>query len=270
MPDIINDIKWKYLIILDACRYDYFAKLYKNYFSEDKVVSFVKLKTYARDTREWLHKNFDGKKYDDIIYISANPLINSKGILPKKRAFDARKHFYKVIDVWDYGWKNGVVPPDEVNKAVIVAKGIYKNKRFIIHYVQPHEPYVNYDCNYSPQQMFGFYSDFKTKINNILLKFISHETLWKLLKKYPIVKTTWGMRKIWETGGRQAIQKAYENNLRYVLSHVSNLVNHLNGIKVITADHGELLGEDGYYGHHPKYPSKLQEIVYQVPLLIIK
>ena len=78
------------------------------------------------------------------------------------------------------------------------------------------------------------------------------------------------MRKIWENGGREAIREAYESNLRYVLSYVSKLVRHLKGIKVITADHGELLGEGGYYGHHPSYPPKLQEIVYQVPLLVIK
>lgn len=30
---LIEEIDWKYLIILDACRHDYFEKVYSNFFS---------------------------------------------------------------------------------------------------------------------------------------------------------------------------------------------------------------------------------------------
>jgi len=67
--DLIWNKSWKYLIILDACRYDYFKRLYKRYLGGwlKKVIS------PASETREWLMKIFRGKIYLDIVYISANP-----------------------------------------------------------------------------------------------------------------------------------------------------------------------------------------------------
>ena len=53
-----------------------------------------------------------------LYYISGNPYINSKvGI----KGFNARRHFYKVIDVWDFGWNEelGTVPPENVNKTAL-------------------------------------------------------------------------------------------------------------------------------------------------------
>jgi len=266
---LLNGINWKYLIILDACRYDTFAKVYKEYIDEDRIITFKKIKTYARDTREWLNKNFNDGVYPNIIYISTNPFINSKGIIPK-RGFDATKHFFKIIDVWETGWRNGTVPPDEVTKTAIATSHIYPNKKLIIHYVQPHEPYI-WEENYSQEKVFGGFgkSDLKTKVITSLLNHLfPHETLWRILKKTKI-QPTWNTAKIWMEGGREAVIEAYENNLRRALSSLSNLIN-IKGIKIITADHAELLGEGGYYGHNPKYPKRLQKIVYEVPLVVVR
>ena len=63
---------WDYLIILDACRYDYFEKFYGQYLSG----KLEKRLSLGSSTREWRDRNFTGK-YDDTIYISANPFINS-------------------------------------------------------------------------------------------------------------------------------------------------------------------------------------------------
>ena len=42
---------------------------------------------------------------------------------------------------------------------------------------------------------------------------------------------------------------AYEETLDLVLERVSEINPHLNGRIVVTTDHGELLGEDGVWGH---------------------
>jgi len=136
---------WDFLIILDACRFDFFKELYMKKYKHiggnlKKAISPVTF------TTDWLDKNFKGF-YDDIVYISANPYINSKvkGVASHGFEFDAKKHFFKVIDVWDWGWdhKLGTVPPRAVNEALFKAKSDYKNKRFILHYVQPHAPYIS-------------------------------------------------------------------------------------------------------------------------------
>lgn len=46
------------------------------------------------------------------------------------------------------------------------------------------------------------------------------------------------------------VREAYKSNLRYVLRKVDNFVENLEGKTVITADHGDLLGENGLYGHY--------------------
>ena len=138
--DLIWNTNWKYLIILDACRYDYFQKVYKKYLNGElkKVIS------PASETREWLKEIFRGKIHADIIYISANPYINSKGITIG--GFNPKRYlkFYRVLDVWDWGWNEilGTVHPEEVNKATLEALRKYPGKRFIIHSVQPHRPYL--------------------------------------------------------------------------------------------------------------------------------
>jgi len=95
---------WKYLIVLDACRYDYFEKVYKDY----SIIRTGKLeKVYSPDstTIEWFERIFEGRKVDDIVCVSANPYINSKGI--PHEGFNPKlivSRFYKVIDIWDWGW----------------------------------------------------------------------------------------------------------------------------------------------------------------------
>lgn len=91
---------WDHLIILDACRYDYFRRLYSNYLSGELRLAL----SPASDTREWIKKVFRNK-YDEVVYVSANPHINSKGVDVAGNGFDGREHFPRIVDVWDSGWE---------------------------------------------------------------------------------------------------------------------------------------------------------------------
>ena len=85
--------KWKYLIILDACRYDYFEKVYRDYLEEGVL---ERVFSPASGTLQWLTLTFRGY-YRDIVYVSANPYVNSKMEVEDWHGttkFDARKHFY--------------------------------------------------------------------------------------------------------------------------------------------------------------------------------
>ncbi|MBN1796133.1 MAG: hypothetical protein JW804_05620, partial [Sedimentisphaerales bacterium] len=68
----ILDEGWDYLIVLDACRYDYFERLYRDYLQGGVLSKKVSSGT---NTPEWLKMNF--KKRTDIIYITGNPKITS-------------------------------------------------------------------------------------------------------------------------------------------------------------------------------------------------
>jgi hypothetical protein len=137
---------WDTLIILDACRYDFFEKLYKDYLLSGKLEKRI---SQGSGTVEWLKNNFTGKYA--VTYISANPFVNSYGLsLGRlhercKSSWKATEHFSRIIDVWDFGWDENLctVPPTEVNKAYSSNKD---GNRKIIHYLQPHRPYLS--CDY--------------------------------------------------------------------------------------------------------------------------
>jgi hypothetical protein len=58
-------------------------------------------------------------------------------------------------------------------------------------------------------------------------------------------------------GSDEHLNKAYEENLKFVLPEVKNLMDSISGKLIVTSDHGEMLGDrHDYipikdYGHHP-------------------
>lgn len=59
--------------------------------------------------------------------------------------------------------------------------------------------------------------------------------------------------------GREELNNSYDNSLLYTdyfISRVIKRVNTLNSIVIYCSDHGEFLGEDGYYGHIPGHRRK--------------
>ena len=95
---------WDVLIILDACRYDTFKKV----FNELKV---NKANSEASHTTRWLKEHFLHGNYHDVIYVSGNPFINSSGY-----KFPSPAVFCEIFDVWNSGFDNrtGIVKASSV------------------------------------------------------------------------------------------------------------------------------------------------------------
>ena len=264
---------WDYLIILDACRYDYFQKVYGNYLRG----KLRKARSPASATSEWLKKTFT-RRYNDVVYVSANPYINSRGV--DVVGFDARDYFHTIIDVWDFGWNEavGTVPPEEVNAAAIDAKLTHPDKRLIIHYLQPHAPYISL-ANKAPESVL---SPDKLRAGVFLLRNPVLRYFWNILSgESRFLKNIFVNKVVWKISGlfgplpslpmndalrlvgRKGLLIAYEANMRIVLTHVAKLVDHLQGKIVVTSDHGELLGEKNEYYHRPHhYISYLIDVPY--------
>lgn len=269
--DLILKENWKYLIVLDSCRYDTFKKIYKYYFKG----SLLQVKSAGTATKEWIENTLKDGHFLDTIYISANPFINSLNF----SSLTSTKWFYKVIDVWKWGWSDKLmsVHPREVNKAVFKAINLYPKKRFIIHYIQPHQPFI------TPSYILKVNKNFRRVQDKVTIKKIIPQTLRKLLGNYIIKilgksfytrivasiepKTNYH-KFIEEYYGNEKLRLIYELNLKYVCHWVKKLISKLKGKKIITSDHGELLGEMGLYGHiNTLHIPKVQ--IY-VPWLIIK
>lgn len=268
--DVMGE-NWDYLIILDACRYDYFSNIYEKYFfgELEKKISL------GSTTPEWCLNSFPSY-YSDVIYVSGNPYINSKVAVA---GFDARRHFYKIIDVWEFGWSEelGTVPPVNINKEMFDLVQKFPDKRFIIHYLQPHSPYISSKFqsrgfpNPHPHPkynnvLFGIQGHSVNRILEILFSLLGTFMRTKLMKKLWFIKTIWKLREIMRLPpaspidavrrkyGVDGLREAYKKNLRIVLGHVAELCNEIlynepSKSLVITSDHGEFLGENGTYGH---------------------
>jgi len=242
-------------------------------------------------TVEWLQLSFPDY-YPDVIYVSGNPYINSKVAIAGS---DAKKHFYKVVGVWDFGWDEriGTVPPREINRATLRFYLKYPRKRFIIHYMQPHAPYLS-----SKFRLIGYYKlDPKNgsvlsgvagyrKVNGRIESIIN--IMGAFLSKLGVVESTWELRDkvklppispmdvVRRKYGKECLIDAYRENLKIVLDYVAKLCKKFPRKKiVITSDHGELLGEEDAY-EHPNGPidkifnnlfPKRKKILQEVPWL---
>jgi len=204
------------------------------------------------------------------------PLIHTLTLKVEIEGFNAKSHFFKIIDVWDWGWdiELGTVLPEKVNEAVHKLMDKYSDKRFIIHYLQPHGPYLNYNLNAGfpkPQITRG---DVLTGVKNNKTNKILEKSLnimgflakriglfggnpsWKireLLNLPPASPMDAVRRRVGDIG----LRKAYVENLKIVLEHAAELVKLLSGVIIVTADHGELLGEGGCYSHYKKSTNPL-------------
>ncbi len=208
----ILDEDWDNLIILDACRYDQFKEC--NYFSEN-----IELKiSRGSDTVEFFKGNFYNKNLTDTVYVTANPkfYVNKKNL---------KIRFYNVINVWkNEGWDNvyKTVLPETTTEYALKANKKYPNKRLIIHYIQPHYPFID------PPEGFVEHSRLKNPNED------ASEGLWYQIMTNKLEVDT---KLLW---------KAYQKNLEIVLPYVRKLIDKVKGKSVITSDHGNMLGEKSY------------------------
>ncbi len=255
--DLIRNGDWDCLIILDACRYDYFEKVYDDYLDGE----LTKVQSIASDTPGWLCGTFgDGESLDDVVYLSANPFINSDGI-EMAEGFIATECFQKIIDVWD--WKFDLeymtVFPEDMSKATRLARAKYPSKRIISHFMQPHWPYLSEEPfkEAFPGPLTRAWE--KEKNKNIFdwfgekIESLSEKVLGELRTRR--IKTKLGTREpepeelFAKKHGKEKLREAYEENLRLALKEVAKVVESLPGKIIVTADHGEFLGERDLYSH---------------------
>jgi hypothetical protein len=197
---------WDNLIILDACRFDVFKDVSNIQGELESQIS------RGSHTSEFLKGNFDQKTLHDVVYVTASPMLHRK----QSEWIDVE--FHDVINIWaEEGWdeKYGTVLPTTTTQAALEAAVDYPNKRLIVHYLQPHYPFLA-DTAFDK----GHMEDSETKKN-----------LWE--------KKMTGEIKM----SKKEIYELYKDNLEYALPAVDSLVNKLLGKNVITSDHGNMIGD---------------------------
>lgn len=210
--------RWDNLVILDGCRFDLFdSELVR------LTVPVNKVHSNASHTRDFLKINFSGKNMD-MVYVAGTPWIK-----------DYENSFCHVEHVWKEKWseeKNTVLPADMTDVALDIHDR-FPDKRLIIHYMQPHYPFIG-----PTGEKIGEQASFKS-----LYGWLNGASVWDQLAAGEI---------------KQGLLKnAYQENLRIVLPEVDRLTRNLEGKTVVTSDHGNLYGKKvsllpvRIYGHQP-------------------
>lgn len=122
---LIHETPWQNLIILDACRYDAFNQVYKQYLQG----TLIKARSRASCTRLWLRETWT-EDYHDTTYISCNMYMR-QNLGEHEWQYPTPKKFKRIIDVWRKS-----LAPEDVEKHALIVKG-----RKILHYNYPHQPY---------------------------------------------------------------------------------------------------------------------------------
>lgn len=248
---------WDILIILDTCRVDALKEISSEYSFITDVDTIISRGSHSA---EWMAQTFTNDFSEELkntAYISANPF--SKTVIQNKLevtddqveqsigAVQQLKRWGKwdiighedigYLDyVWEYALQENkenkfvhdneidehdvpeyITPPEYVTDRGIDTWRSSDFDRMILHYWQPHTPYIAnaikegrplYDREESPRDYLR------------------------------------------ETGNKEAIFDLYLDELRYVLDSVELFLNNADAERVvISADHGEALGEYGQYKH---------------------
>lgn len=245
----IYERDWDTLIVLDACRVDALREVASEYsfLSADEIESYWSV---GSTSKEWILKTFTDSYIDEIrattyicgnsfsVWFSERPVDYTKyaatkgASIPRNRTLNyvfeqtlvREEDFNYVEELSQFGDVNekGETPSAEVvTKFAIDAGREYNSDRLIVHYMQPHSPYLKGAVEG------GEMASYESNPMEALRAGVDFDTVWN----------------------------AYLDNLRYVLDNVSILLENLDSEKVaITADHGELFGEIGFYGHECGIP----------------
>lgn len=210
------------IVILDACRHDEFKQWVAE--NEGEMLDNVyRVKSAGHETLSWFNNTWTGNY--DAVYLSANPFINSI-THPTSGKLLAYSKFRKVVDCWrDWSEKFNTCLPETVSGKV---RDHLDEDKLIVHYMQPHYPYIVEDLP----------DDFYRK----------HP--WGNAPGNPPMKVPKNPTR--EKAEEMNLKEIYRLQVDRVLGCVFDLVEDIDRDAYITADHSELMGEDGKYFHwHP-------------------
>ena len=249
----VMDEEWDTLLVLDACRYDMFADRAEAFAgrldADTRLESRISL---GSTSEEFLERNFGDGTFHDTVYVNANPY------LPKLGLDDGT--FHAVVDLlsaWDDDRQT--VHPETVVEAALDARERFPNKRLIVHFMQPHYPFIGEVGRGIDAR--GWLADASGTDPDSDGGAVEGDSVWQRLRNGDDLDV--GL--VWD---------AYRENLDVALDHAETLVEELPGRTVLSADHGNLVGERfrpipsrRKYGH--PYGVYLPELV-RVPWFVVE
>lgn len=237
--NLIRKIPWKVLIILDACRADAFEP-YRKFGDYQTVIP------PASCTEKWVQAVGPWMKENDVLYFSGNPVVD--------RAVRKYEIHLRRISIWKEHWgyftplSIPTIHPMSVASVGLTYIDIYRNSlfgtlleppRYVFHFMQPHCPYIG-----AVPLAIGRAGGGKHRL------FIAVRSLRRPTQAVASGDITW-----------KDVRVAYDANLALVWEAVQVIGAAMPDERiVVTADHGNMLGEDGRFGHRSnwRYPELME------------
>lgn len=230
---------WDLLILLDACRWDLMEEIEDEY---DWIESSGTFMSPASHSREFLHKTFMSgpsglEKFHAWMKIVQDP--DNMDIMDEHWDMSHREeigktayitwnvfaqmldkdsfHTFKPLGRAKWGDDEAILNPRRITDETIRAMRDGEPEYAIAHYMQPHTPFRN-DSSIEESG-----------------------SVWDRIQT--------------GTKDRDVAWEEYKDNLRWVMDEVELLIENVDAEKVvISADHGNVVGEWGCYGHRPYTP----------------
>jgi len=208
-PLALVESDWDNCILLDACRYDEFVAAFG-----DREGTVERRVAPGSQTGAFLDATFPpDRSFPDLVYVNGNPRV----------ATEYTASFHAMDHVWERAWNDeyDTVMPESMREAALAAVEEYPDKRLFVHMVQPHIPYIGDTADQLP--------------GGAAIQTMRPGADDREAKPYAAVKDG--------AVEPETIRRAYRESLELAMDAVDELVAQLPGKTVVTADHGELLGE---------------------------
>jgi len=220
-PVDVFERDWDNLLIMDACRYDMLNE------HEFENAEFKYCWSGGSNSMEFLRHNVDGRRLDDVVWVTANPHVAKYS-----------ENIFEIINVWNGGWNEEfrTVLPEKIVEEAKRAEEQYPNKRLVVHFMQPHYPFIGPIGREELPEHRSFTGDGRIRDGDDAGK-----DVWEHLQEGTVSEAL-----VWD---------AYRENLETVLPHAKNLIKKIRGKSVLTSDHGNELGRRSFpipirlYGH---------------------
>ena len=217
------------LVILDSCRYDVFAEEVGDFLKGNLDYVF----TPSTYTVQYFRETWSGQ-HEDLVYFTGLSAPTDYAFEQRGIDFIPSDHLGEFVHVWNRceSKELGAVPPERMTEMVLREKA----SKMVVHYVQPHAPYIG---DYRLREATG--QDWEESLKDIYERIGRYDSEQKTISD-------------------NELRRAYRSNLRRALGAVRDLIGSLERPVVVTADHGEMLGEDGRYIHGGKPREELCKV----------
>lgn len=244
---IWDDPDWDVCCIVDATRWDQWQEISPEYDWLDDESGW----SVGSCSPEWYGKTFDpetlaGLDTGRVGVVTANPFAGKHNRRMPHLLGDATpidSHDFAVVDyVFDDAWGteiNGeyidVVDPAVVTDRAWQAWTEYDLDRLVVHYMQPHLPFRARPEWFGRRQSLKHFGEDAGEAGEAYAG--PGKSIWKRLRDGQVPRD-----EVWD---------AYCDNLRWGLDEIDRLRRALDGEILITADHGNAMGEWGVWSHPP-------------------